>query len=242
MLRVGNAMQFAELESSLKQKLDLSRRPVAVNFFDQPPVGIAKFTGSEPSGCSYWRLAGNGRSFYTVPSDHFNCPIGSHTHSIQLPADRQKELMDTLSFMSDIGYVRMEEVGKIPTLPKQPNVISYAPLAEAPATPDAVIFVGKPSKLMLLMEAAARAGVTTSLPSHGRPTCMAIPIALANGADSSTGCVGNRVYTGIGDDELYFVVRGADLPKVAAELETIITANNQLREYHRTRKNTLTQD
>jgi uncharacterized protein (DUF169 family) len=235
-------VQLANIESALQQHLDLSRRPVAINFFDAPPADVPKFSGTEPSGCSYWRLAGAGKRFYTVPSDHFNCPIGSHTHSIALPAERQKELMDTLSFMSDIGYVKMEEVGKIPTLPKQSNVIAYAPLSEAPGTPDVVIFVGKPGKMMLLMEAAGRAGVASSFPSHGRPTCMAIPSALANGADSSTGCIGNRVYTEIADDELYFAIRGSDLEKVAEALETIVSANNSLREYHRTRKKALTNE
>jgi uncharacterized protein (DUF169 family) len=183
-----------------------------------------------------------GRKFYTVPTDHFNCPIGSHTHSIGLPAERQKELTDTLSFMSGIGYIRMEEVGKIPTLPKQPNVIVYAPLGEAPANPDVVILVGKPGKIMLLMEAASRAGVSTQSPVFGRPTCMAIPAAMQMGTVGSTGCIGNRVYTEIGDDDLYLAIRGADITKVVSELETIINANNELREYHRTRKKALTRD
>src|SRR5581483_6760312 len=108
-----SVMQLAQLESALNQSLELTRRPVAVNFFDAPPAGMSKFAGSEPSGCSYWRLAGDGKRFYTVPSDHYNCPIGSHTHSIALPEDRKNELMDTLNFMAQIGYVRMEEVGKI---------------------------------------------------------------------------------------------------------------------------------
>jgi uncharacterized protein (DUF169 family) len=235
-------MQFAQMEATLQEKLELSRRPVAINLLDTPPADMPKFAGTEPSGCSYWRLAGRGQRFYTVPSDHFNCPIGSHTHSIQVPADRQKELMDTLSFMSDIGYIRMEEVGQIPTLPKQPNVIAYAPLSDAPGVPDVVMFVCKPGQMMLLMEAAGRAGVAPSFPSHGRPTCMAVPSAMLNGADSSTGCVGNRVYTEIGDDELYFAIRGTDLEKVVAELSTIVDANNSLREYHRTRKKALTKD
>jgi len=234
-------MHFAQLESTLTESLGLSRRPVAVNFFENPPAGLPKFDGSEPSGCSYWRLAGRGKRFYTVPSDHFNCPIGSHTHSISLPPERQNELSETLSFMSQIGYVRMEEVGKIPTLPKQPNVIAYAPLGEAPAEPDVVILVGKPGKIMLLLEAAARAGVTAQT-TLGRPTCMSIPAAMQVGAVGSTGCVGNRVYTEIGDDDLYVAVRGSDLAKVAAELSVITSANDSLREYHRTRKKALTQD
>jgi uncharacterized protein (DUF169 family) len=234
--------QLMLLEGTLNAELDLSHRPVAVSFLDSPPDGVEKFIGSEPSGCSYWRLAGQGRSFYTVPSDHYNCAIGSHTHSISLPQERQKELSDTLSFMSDIGYVRMEEVGKIPTLPKQPNVVAYSPLGEATVAPDVVILVGKPSKIMLLMEAASRAGVTTQFPIFGRPTCMSLPAAMQSGAVGSTGCVGNRVYTEIGDDDLYIAIRGSDVEKVVGELETIIHANNELLEYHRTRKKALTKE
>jgi uncharacterized protein (DUF169 family) len=230
------------LESTLNTELGLTRRPVAVNFFDRPPADVPKFDGSVPSGCSFWRFAGSGKSFYTVPSDHFNCPIGSHTHGIALPSERQKELSDTLNFMSQIGYVRMEEVGKIPTLPKQPNVIAYAPLGDASSNPDVVILVGKPGKIMLLLEAAIRAGVSTQSPMFGRPTCMSIPAAMTMGAVASTGCIGNRVYTEIGDDDLYIAVRGSDLEKVVGELDTIVKANNDLREYHRTRKKALTKD
>ncbi len=234
--------QLTLLEGTLNTELGLTRRPVAISFHDSPPAGLDKFTGTEPSGCSFWRLAGDGRSFYTVPSDHFNCPIGSHTHSISLPNERQKELGDTLSFMSDIGYIRVEEVGKIPTLPKQPNVIAYAPLGEAVTPPDVVVLVGKPGSIMLLVEAAARAGVTTQFPVFGRPTCMTIPAAMQSGFVGSSGCIGNRVYTEIGDDELYVAVRGTDLEKVVGELETIINANEDLREYHRTRKKALTKE
>lgn len=230
------------LETTLNTELGLQRRPVAMIFFDAAPAGVAKFEGSEPSGCSYWRLAGKGRSFYTVPSDHYNCPIGSHTHGIALPAERQNELMDTLGFMSGIGYIKMEEVGKIPTLPKPPNVIAYAPLGDSSSAPDVVIVVGKPGKIMLLLEAADRAGVNTESPVLGRPTCMAVPAAATGGAIGSTGCIGNRVYTEIGDDELYVAIRGQDIEKVVAELATIVDANRQLNEYHQTRKQALSQD
>ena len=54
---------------------------------------------------------------------------------------------------------------------------------------------------MLLEEAAIRAGVASKLPLLARPTCMAIPAAMAHGMVTSAGCIGNRVYTNIGDDE-----------------------------------------
>ena len=118
-------------------------------------------------------------------------------------------------------------------------MVIYAPLGETPVAPDAVLIAGKPSRVMLLAEAAGRAGVMSNLPLLGRPACMAIPAALANGTVTSSGCIGNRVYTGIGDDEMYIVLRGADLERVAAEIDAILSANQTLREHHQERRRTL---
>ena len=60
---------------------------------------------------------------------------------------------------------------------------------------------------------------------------MALPASLQYGAITSLGCIGNRVYTGLGEDELYVVVRGTDLAEVAAALKTIGSANVALQVY-----------
>jgi uncharacterized protein (DUF169 family) len=65
---------------------------------------------------------------------------------------------------------------------------------------------------------------------------MALPAALPGGLVLSAGCVGNRVYTNIGEDELYAVIAGRDLEKVAGELETIASANATLFDFHRARR------
>jgi uncharacterized protein (DUF169 family) len=140
--------------------------------------------------------------------------------------------------MSDIGYIKMTEVPSIPRLPNTPKVIVYAPLADAPVAPDVVVLSGRPSKLMLLHEAAGRAAVATT-PLLGRPTCMAVPAALAGGVASSLGCIGNRVYTDVADDEFYSVIAGADLVRVAEALATIVSANQTLAAYHRERRESL---
>jgi len=215
--------------------LHLSRRPVAIAFRDTPPDGVLQLSGSQPSGCSFWRLAAGGQAFYTVPSDHYNCPIGSYTHNIPLPPEREAELTGTLGLMVDIGYIKMEEVPGVPRLPKTPPVTVYAPLSQTPVAPDAILFAGTPAKLMLLHEAATRAAKQV-LPLLGRPTCMAIPAALSGGVASSLGCIGNRVYTGIADDQFYTVVSGTDLAEIVRELETIVSANAQLAEYHQGRR------
>src|SRR5262245_40322143 len=96
-------------------------RLVGVTYLSTPPSGVEKFAGTVPSGCTFWGLASSGAGFYTEPTDHFNCPIGSYTHSIDLPEARSQELGQTLSLMAEIGYVRMEEVPSIPRLAKTPS-------------------------------------------------------------------------------------------------------------------------
>jgi len=235
-------MDYRAIERRLVEGLHISRRPVAVTFADAAPAGTPRFLGTVPSGCSFWRIAASGRTFYTVPSDHHNCVIGSHTHNISLPEERAGELPQMLTLMTGIGYIRMEEVPNIPRLPRMPGVVIYAPLGDAPVAPDVVVFAGRPGRVMLLQEAAIRAGLMPQAPLLGRPTCMALPGALAQGTVASTGCIGNRVYTDLGEDELYVVVPGRDLQKVADEVETIVAANTRLFEYHRERRQALATD
>ena len=228
--------EYRSVETKFSDSLGLKKRPVAVRFLDAPPNGVPKFEGAEPSGCSFWRIAAAGKTFYTVPADHYNCAIGSHTHNIPLPPERAKELEQTLSFMTDIGYIKLEEVPGIPQLARMPAAVVYSPLGEAPVDPDVVIFSAPAAQIMLLQEAAQRAGRASHFPMLGRPTCMAIPAAMAKGAIISSGCIGNRVYTDLADGELYSMVPGKDLERVADELETIASANAKLHEYHRSRR------
>jgi uncharacterized protein (DUF169 family) len=192
-----------------------------------------------PSGCSFWRLASEGRTFFTVPGDHYNCPIGSYTHNMPLPSDRANELNEMLGFMDGIGYVRMEEVPGIPVLPNTPAAVVYAPLGDTPVDPDVVMFWGPAARVMLLHEAAISAGISATLATLGRPTCMALPASLAHGLVISTGCVGNRVYTGVEDGELYAAVPGKDLTTLAEASRTIRAANTKLQEYHEARRQQL---
>ena len=231
---------YRALEQQLSSELVLTRRPVAIAFPDTPPAGVSKFNGSVPSGCSFWRLASDGRVFFTVPGDHYNCPIGSYTHNIPLPPARANELDQTLGLMADIGYVRIDEVPGIAVLPTTPAVIVYAPLGDTPVDPDVVIFMASAASLMLLHEAALSAGVATNFNTLARPTCMAVPAALAGGMVVSSGCVGNRVYTKLGQGELYAALAGKHLPRLAAKASTIAAANAKLQEYHQARRQQLT--
>jgi uncharacterized protein (DUF169 family) len=227
------------IEQRISSGARLTRRPVAVTFLDAPPSGVEKFSGTEPSGCSFWRLAEAGRTFYTVPSDHFNCAVGSYTLNIELSPDRVNETSETLGLMFRVGYIRPQDVSQIPRLKAQPAFVLYSSLGDSPVMPSVVLFACTPMSAMLLQEAAGRAGKAAAVPALGRPTCMALPAALAYGTVASLGCVGNRTYTGLTDGELYVAVRGEDLAEVADALDVIASANAELASYAQRRREAL---
>ena len=78
------------LEDRIARVVKQARSAVAVSFRDSEPADVKKFEGTEPSGCSFWRLAAEGKTFYTVPENHYNCAVGAYTHNIALSPEREK--------------------------------------------------------------------------------------------------------------------------------------------------------
>jgi uncharacterized protein (DUF169 family) len=209
-----------------------------VKFQAKAPAGVPRIDKSAASGCSYWKFAADGRTFYTEASDHFGCPIGSYTHGIDLPTDKVKELEGLIGTMVGLQYMRMEEVAGIPRRNESFGVVLYAPLSDVPFEPDVVLISGTARQLMLLAEAAHAAGVELNKGTSlvGRPTCAAIPAVMqSQGVASNLGCIGNRVYTDMPDDELYFAIAGSQLAAVAGKLAGIVHANRELEKFHRSR-------
>ena len=69
-----------------------------------------------------------------------------------------------------------------------------------------------------------------------RPTCAVIPQVLRMGETTpSLGCIGNRVYTGLEDGEMYCAIPGDQIGHVVSELEKIVAANEALKEFHKAR-------
>lgn len=230
---------YSVLDVRLSETLGLSRRAVAVTFRESPPAGVTKFAGTEPSGCSFWQLAAGGMTFYTVPSDHCNCAVGSYTHNFSISPEHAEGLARDFSRITSSGYVKMEEIPSIPRLNKAPNVVIYSPLGSTPTDPDLVIFVARPMQAMIFQEAALRTGIGLQLSLFGRPTCMSLPTALTQGMVTSAGCLGNRIYTGLGEDELYIIIPGRFLQKIADAVLAIDESHSKIEEYHRERRKTL---
>ncbi len=233
-------MNVKHMAAKLSELLGLRVAPVAVAFRAAAPAGVGRVARAGPVGCAYWRSAAEGRVFYTEAADHYNCPVGSYTHGVTLPADRARELEGVVGTMVGLQYIRMEEVQTLPRLTEPFGVAVYAPLADAPVDPDVVLVRGNARQIMLVAEAARAAGIGPDGPALGRPACSMIPEAMrAARGNTSLGCIGNRVYTGLGDDELYFTVPGARLDEVVLKLETIVHANRELEQYHEGRRQAL---
>lgn len=213
--------------------LKLRAAPVALTFRADPPPNVPRVAAAGPSGCTYWKYAAEGQTFYTEAPDHTNCPIGAYTHGVDLTPEWVRDLEQVVGTMVQLGYLRREEVASIPRRPDGFKVAVYAPLADAAGEPDVVLVRGNAKQMMLLAEAAQAAGAGPA-GMMGRPTCAAVPEALRTQQGvASLGCIGNRVYTGLADDELYFALPGSRLAAVAEKLAALVHANQELEKYHR---------
>jgi uncharacterized protein (DUF169 family) len=158
-------------------------------------------------------------------------------HGAELPADRKPELESIVGMMVGLQYIRMEEVPSIPHRTERLGGVAYAPLGRASFEPDVVLVRGNARQIMLVAEAARAAGVGADGATMGRPACAMIPEAMQSvRGNTSLGCIGNRVYTGLTDDEMYFTLPGQSLPAVVDRLECIVRANRELEAFHESRR------
>ncbi|HMD38846.1 MAG TPA: DUF169 domain-containing protein [Candidatus Acidoferrum sp.] len=231
----GDVLDHSDLGNNLDRLLGLKHAAIAIAFLGEAPAGMSRVKKAGPAGCSYWKLATDGETFYTTGEDHQNCPVGAYTHGVKLGAEKSKELQGMIGQMISLNYLQEAEIPQIPHREQSLAYVAYSPLKKAPFEPQIVLIRGDAKHLMLLTEAMARAGVASE-PMMMRPTCAVLPQVLKSGhASHSLGCIGNRVYTGLGDDEFYCAIPAAKMGQVVAELENIVSANNALKEFHQAR-------
>ncbi len=220
----------------IQELLGLQVPAVAIAFRDAAPVGIPHVATPAPAGCGYWKLAAEGQVFYTEATDHYTCPVGAHTHGVELPPQVATELNGLVQTMVGLQYLTMADIPMIPRRQKPFHVAIYAPLTKASFAPDVVLVRGTVKQLMLLAEAAQAAGVAGGGATMGRPTCAVLPESLQSGRTATSfGCIGNRVYTGLGDDEGYYAIPGERVAAVVQQLGVITEANRQLEAFHKAR-------
>ncbi|MDP7276502.1 MAG: DUF169 domain-containing protein [Planctomycetaceae bacterium] len=221
-----------DVAPGLQQLLGLDVTPVAVAVVDELPADVARVDESAAAGCGYWKRAAQGEVFATVAVDHFGCPIGAYTHGVELPVAEAEQQQTMIDMMVELEYVRRDEVPEIPHHSEGFGAVVYSPIDQAPCPIDAVVVQGTPRQMMILVEAANAAGLVGGQ-AAGRPTCAAIPEVMQEGRFvTNLGCIGNRVYTGIADDQLYVVLPGDRVNDVHDKLSVIVNANSRLEAYH----------
>jgi uncharacterized protein (DUF169 family) len=218
------------IEDRVKEILGLRRPVIKIGFLEKPPEGVARWTGGPvPAGCAFWDSAMEGKTFYTLPSDHYNCAVGCHTHRIQLPAERVSELDNTIGFMLENRYLDRSEVPGIPVLAGAPAVIAYGPVNDPAFQASAVLLAVTPAQTTLLYEAGLKAGViqsSASMSAFSRPSCAVLPISADKGSMAlSFGCRGNRTFTTVAEGEMYVSFPGAKWPEVAERLREVQRSN-----------------
>jgi uncharacterized protein (DUF169 family) len=219
----------------VKDILGLRRFPIKIGFVDAPPPSLARWSGGPvAAGCVFWDRAMDGKSFYTLPADHWNCAVGSHTHKIGLPADRANELPDTIGFMVETRYLESAEVAGIPTLERSPAAVAYAPAASDAFKADVVLMAVTPAQATLAFEAALKAGITrTAVGASSRPSCAILPASAQTELVAiSFGCKGNRTFTTIHDDEMYIAVPGARWDEFVDRLIEVQRSNLTMGNYY----------
>ena len=90
--------------TQLIELLDLSRQPVAITFSETAPEGVPHVASVAPSGCTYWKHAAEGASFYTEAADHYGCPIGAHTHGVDMPEEQAEQLQGVIGTMVELPF------------------------------------------------------------------------------------------------------------------------------------------
>jgi uncharacterized protein (DUF169 family) len=223
-----------ERTTRVREILGLRRVPIKIGFLDAPPP-LARWAGGPvAAGCVFWDRAMEGKSFYTLPADHWNCAVGSHTHKIGLPADRGNELDDTISFMIETRYLEASEVANIPTLERAPAAVAYAPATSEAFKADVVLLAATPAQSTLVFEAALRAGIARgSANATSRPSCAILPASARTEIVAlSFGCRGNRTFTTVGDDEMYIAIPGARWDEFVDRLIEVQRSNLTMGNYY----------
>ena len=168
----------------LMSRLGTDVPPIAITFSEQPPEGVPAFddpmppptpdgrTGRVAAGCVFW-MKSTGRTFTTVPEDHFNCSVGSLTHGLKTLEEVAGN--EDVAALLECNWVTMDVVSQIATVSTRPGAVTYGPLAESTIDPDVILVRLTGRQLMVLSDALP------SLQIEGKPQCHIVAIAKERG-------------------------------------------------------------
>lgn len=209
-----------KLADQIRGDLELSSAPVQITYLDHAPAGIMQHPGGAPSVCTFF-AEGQRSAFYTGLEGHEACEIGAFVFGIPPEGPKGAALMSMVGMMQKEGYLQKGEEAKIPRNPTAPKFVAYGPLGSMPLKPTTVLMFARPKSAMLAIEAAPG-----TVPMNSRPMCAIVPTLNAGAPVAmSTACVGSRIFTQMGEDQLVIGVRGDYLDRFAAQLKAVRRAN-----------------
>ena len=215
---------YAEWASTLKQVLGLSLEPVAVTLVPAgAPLPDVPVPTTRMRYCQQVVRAAHGESIMLPPNRH-SCPDGT---SILGMTDVPPKLASGEIYLLFQKLASMEAasnmVAQRPRLPQRSVDATVAtPLAQAVATPDAVVVAGNAEQVMwLTMGASYYSGERFNYRVSGfNSLCVEatlIPIAEEQ-MNLSLGCYGCRAASALGDDMLFLGIPRAMMPTVVSGL------------------------
>jgi hypothetical protein len=90
----------AKLRHLVRQKY----APVAITFAPIARSCVDRTETPAAADCAYWKLAAEGKSFYTQGPDHCDCTIGAHTDGISLPSGKTDELRSLIGRVVELEF------------------------------------------------------------------------------------------------------------------------------------------
>jgi uncharacterized protein (DUF169 family) len=224
---------WEDLANQLSKTLGLHHAPIAISFTNE--ASASRIEGSEPepsgdgrtgkvaAGCVFWIKAAD-QTFSTVPSDHYNCSVGSVTHGLK----SLEEVManEDVQGILEAEWVTPEEAMQLPVIQNKPNYVVYGPLAATPIEPDVVLLRINAFQAMVINDAISNLGIV------GKPQCHIIPMAKEqNKIAMSTGCMLSRIRTGMSPQEMTCTIPSGRLAEVVDKLEARRAANSAVAAY-----------
>jgi uncharacterized protein (DUF169 family) len=227
---------YGLISKTLTESLKLQVAPVAVCLTDQAPHGVSESTEAAAAGCVFWER-GAQTAFVTLPKDHGNCAVGMYTHHMPFTSAQQTDLNDCLKVFGDLGYVRPEDLATIPVLKDETKYVTYAPLADTPLPPNAVLIFANSRQSLAITEAVQQVDPSAP-PALGRPACAVIPQVVNTGTPAlSLGCCGARAYLNVMTDEFaLWALPGSRISEYTEGIRRLAKANQVLTQFHKLRR------
>lgn len=213
--------QYAQLQQTIMEKLDLRWQPIAVSLIDKdellpdvpmPPENL-RF-------CQAMMAARRGASILMPPFKH-SCPDGTSIFGMTgVPEKLATGEIYVLFHKLVNKEAAANMVKERPTLPPLSRRATYvAPLAKTLRTPEVVVFTGTPEQMMwLCMSMSYYSGHRFEFHASGyNSMCVEAVLYPLNTQEPNItfGCYGCRAATDVGEDMMFMGVPTSLLPTIA---------------------------